>query len=230
MTRDDEAAIKVDAARPHSRSCSCSATKSRPKSGPITCAATPTSILEVLNSKKDKAKKNPVVEAMEETFSSIASRPPSPKATKFTVTEAARVAATEELAAAISKHRADFQAMLTSPTVKRTPVRENRLRADNVALMTLATIRVQQAGEMRITLERLYEIARQEERAARQLHGKALTTTLVKLSESKTTMSLITDAEGFSIVIIKAALPSSKPILLQHQEIGRKLTSSWRNF
>ncbi len=58
---------------------------------------------------------------MEETFASIASRPPLPKATKFTVTEAARAAAMEELAAAISKHRADFQAMLTSPTVKRTP-------------------------------------------------------------------------------------------------------------
>jgi hypothetical protein len=121
MTRDDEAAIKVDAACPCSRSCSCSATKSRPKSGPITRAATPTSILEVLNSKKDKAKNNPVVKAMEETFASIASRPPLPKATKFTVTEAARAAATEELAAAILKHRADFQAMLTSLIVKRTP-------------------------------------------------------------------------------------------------------------
>ncbi len=200
MTRDDEAAIKVDTARPRSRSCFCSATKSCLKSGPITRAATPTSILEVLNFKKDKAKNNPAVKAMEETFASIASRPPSPKATKFTVTEAARAAATEELAAAISKHRADFQAMLTSPTVKRTPVQENRLRADNVALMTSATIRVQQAGGTRITSERLYELARQEERAARQLHGKALATTLVELSKSKTTMSLITDAEGFSIV------------------------------
>ena len=90
--------------------------------------------------------------------------------------------------------------MLTSPTVKRTPAQENRLRADNVALMTSATIRVQQAGGMHITLKRLYKIARQEERAARQLHGKALATTLVKLSKSKTTMSLITDAEGFSII------------------------------
>jgi hypothetical protein len=45
---------------------------------------------------------------MDKTFASIASRPPSPKATKFTVTEAGRAAATEELAVAISKHRADF--------------------------------------------------------------------------------------------------------------------------
>jgi hypothetical protein len=120
MTRDDEAAIKVDVAHPRSRSCSHSATKSRPKSGPITCASTPTSILEVLNSKKDKAKNNPAIKAMEETFASIASRPPSPKDMKFTLTEAARATATEELAAAILKYRADFQAMLTSPTVKRT--------------------------------------------------------------------------------------------------------------
>jgi hypothetical protein len=210
MTRDDEAATKVDAACSCSRSHSCSATKSHPKSGPITCAATPTSILEVLNSKKDKAKNNPVVESMEETFASIASRPPSPKATKFTVTKAARAAAMEELAGAISKHRADFQAMLTSSTVNRTPARENRLRTDNVALMTLATIRIQQAGGMHITLERLYKIARQEERAARQLHRKALATTLVKLSESKTTMSSITDAEGFSVVNCRSSSPFLK--------------------
>jgi hypothetical protein len=171
---------------------------------------TPASIPEVLNSKKDKAKNNPAVEAMEETFASIASRPPSPKATKFTVTEAARAAATEELAAATSKHRADFQAMLTSPTMKRTPAQENRLRANNVALMTSATIRVQQAGRTRITLERLYKIERQEERAARQLHGKALATTLVGLSNSQTTMSLITDAEGFSIINHQSSSPFLK--------------------
>jgi hypothetical protein len=49
-------------------------------------------------------------------------------------------------------------------------------------------------------LERLYKIARQEKRAARQLNGKALATTLAELSESKTTMSVITDAKGFTIV------------------------------
>jgi hypothetical protein len=111
---------------------------------------------------------------------------------------------------AISKQRADFQAMLTSPTVKRTPARENRLRANNVALMTSATICVQQAGGTRITLERLYEIASQEERAARQLHGKALATTLVELSELKTMMSLITDADGFSIINRRSSSPSLK--------------------
>jgi hypothetical protein len=44
--------------------------------------------------------------------------------------------------------------LVTSSKVKRTPARENRIRADNVALMAAATIRVQQAGGTRIALER----------------------------------------------------------------------------
>ncbi len=135
MTGDEEAATKVETALPHTRSRSCSATnKSHLKSGP--------SILEVLNCKKDMDKNKPDVKEIE-TFASIASRPPSPKATRFTVTEAAIAAATDELAAAISKHSADFQALLTSSIVKRTPARENRIRANNVFLMTSATICVQ---------------------------------------------------------------------------------------
>jgi hypothetical protein len=59
-------------------------------------------------------------------------------------------------------------------------------------------------------LERLYKIARQEERAAKQIHGKTLTTTLVKLSKSKTMMSLITDTEGFSIVNCQRSSPFLK--------------------
>jgi hypothetical protein len=104
----------------------------------------------------DKVKNNPAVETMEETFASIALRPPSPKVTKFTITEAAIAATMAELAVAVLKHRADFQTMLTSSIAKRTPAQENRLRANNVALMTSATIHVQEAGGMRITLERLY--------------------------------------------------------------------------
>ena len=109
-----------------------------------------------------------------ETSASIASRPPSPNATGLTVKEAAIAAATDELAEAISKHSADFHALFTSSSVKRTPARENRIRADNVALMTAATIHVQQAGGTHIALERLYEIARQEEIAVLQLLEKAL--------------------------------------------------------
>ncbi len=74
--------------------------------------------------------------------------------------------------------------------------------------MTSATICVQQAGGTCITLERLYELARQKERAARESHVKALTSTPVKSNESKTTMSTIMDAEGFSIVNCRNRSPS----------------------
>jgi hypothetical protein len=177
MTGDDEDATKVDTALPRSRSCSRSATKSPLKPGP--------SILEVLNCKKDIDKNKPVVKEIK-TFASIASRPPSPKATRFTVTEAAIAAATDKLVAAILKHSADFQAFITSSIVKRTTARENRIRANNVALMALATIRIQQAGGTCIALERLYEIARQEERAVLQLLEKAPAITHADLSGAKT--------------------------------------------
>jgi hypothetical protein len=169
----------VDTTLPCSRSRSRSATKSRLKSGP--------SILEVLNCKKDMEEDKTVVKEIE-TFASIASRPPSPKATRFTVTEAAIAAATDELAAAISKHSADFKALVTSLKVKRTPARENRIRVDNVALMAAATICIQKAGGTRIALEGLYEIARQEERAVMQLLEKAPAITHADLSGSTTTM------------------------------------------
>ena len=113
MTGDEEDATKVETALTHTRSRSCSATKkSHLKSGP--------SILEVLNCKKDMDKKQPDVKEIE-TFASIVLRPPSPKATRFTVMEAAIAAAMDELAVAILKHSADFQALLTSSIVKRTP-------------------------------------------------------------------------------------------------------------
>ena len=161
MTGDKE---EMDTSLPCSRSRSRSSSKSRLKSGP--------SILEVLNSKKEMDEHEPLVKEIK-TFASITSRPPSPKATGYTVTEAAIAAATEDLVAAISKHSADFKALVTSLIVKRTPARENRIRADNVALMASATIRVQKAGGTRIALERLYEIARQEEREVLQLLEKA---------------------------------------------------------
>ena len=191
MTGDDEEATKVETPLPRSRSRSCSATKSRLKSGPT--------FLEVLNCKKDMEGDNPVVKEIE-TFPYITSRPPSLKATRFTVTEAAISAATDESAAAISKHSADFKALVTSLKVKRTPAQENRIRADNVALMAAATIRVQQAGGTRVALERLYEISRQEERAVMQLLEKTPANTHADLGGSKTTMSLVTGSEGFFTV------------------------------
>ena len=142
-----------------------------------------------------------------ETFASIASRPPSPKSTRLTVMEAAISAAKEELAVAISKHSADFKALVTSSKEKRTPARENRIRSDNVALMAAASIHVQQAGGARIALERLYEIARQGERAVLQLLEKAPTNNQTDLGGSKTTMSLIMNAEGFLSVTRRSKSP-----------------------
>jgi hypothetical protein len=211
MNKNNSNAISADAStRPCSQSCSRS--RSHPKPGPSssTRAATPISILEVLNSKKDKAKDNPAVEPMEETFASIALRPPSPRATRFTIKEAAIAADTAELAAAISKHRDDFQTMLSSLIRKITPARENRLRANNVALMTSATICVQQAGGTRISLERMYEIARQEESSARQNHERTLAKSLVETNESTTTMSTITDAEGYTVINRRSGPPTLK--------------------
>ena len=100
--------------------------------------------------------------------------------------------------------------VLTSSIVKRTPARENRIRADNVALMAAATICVQQAGGTRIALERLYEIARREERAVLQLLEKSPTNTHEDLGGPKTTMSLVTDSEGFSTVNRRSGSPLLK--------------------
>jgi len=200
MSGENEDANNVEITLPRSKSRSRSATKSRLVSG--------LSILEVLNSKKDIGGDKPVKEI--ETFASIALRSPSPNATRLTVTEAAISASTDELAAAILKHRADFRALVTSSKVKRTPAQENRIRADNVARMAAATIRVRQAGGTRIALERLYEIARRDERAVLQLLEKSPANTHEDLGGPKTTMSLVTDSEGFSTVNRRSRSPLLK--------------------
>ncbi len=94
--------------------------------------------------------------------------------------------------------------------MKRTPAQENRIRADNVALMAAAIICVQQAGGTRIALERLYKIARQEERAVLQLLEKAPANTHADLGGSKTTMSLVTDSEGFFTINRRSRSPLLK--------------------
>jgi len=201
MTGENKDATKVEITLPCFRSHSRSATKSHLVSG--------LSILEVLKSKQDMGGDKPAVKEIK-TFSSIASRPPSLKATRLTVTEAAISAATDKLAAAFLKHSADFKVLVTSLKVKRTPARENRIRADNVALMAAATIRIQQARGTCITLERLYKIARQEERAVLQLLEKVPTNTHADLDGSKTTMSLVTDSEGFFTINRRSRSPLLK--------------------
>ena len=58
-----------------------------------------------------------------------------------------------------------------------------------------------------MALERLYEIARQGERAVLQLLEKAPTNNQADLGGSKSTMSVITDAEGFSSVTRRSKSP-----------------------
>jgi hypothetical protein len=73
-----------------------------------------------------------------------------------------------------------------------------QLRADNVALMTSTTIRLQQAGGTRFSLERLYNIARAEEKVVRQLFSKeALMTAAANMA---TAMSSIMDVDEFTTV------------------------------
>jgi hypothetical protein len=105
-----------------------------------------------------------------------------------------------DFAATVSKHRADYLILLASTPVKQTSAQFNRLRVDNVALMTSATIWVQQAGGTRVSLERLYEIARDKEKAAKQLHDMALATTALGANGLVPTMNNVTNAEGFKIV------------------------------
>jgi hypothetical protein len=74
--------------------------------------------------------------------------------------------------------------------------------------MTSATIRVQHAGGTRASLERLYEIARDEEKAAKQLHDMALVTTALGANGLLPTMSNVTDAEGFKTINRRSSSPS----------------------
>ncbi len=99
MTGDDEDTNKAETTLTRSRSRSRSASRSRPQPGP--------SILEVLTSTKTIDGGKLGVKGIE-TFASIASRPPSPNSMRHTDMEAALSAAKEELAAAITKHSADF--------------------------------------------------------------------------------------------------------------------------
>jgi hypothetical protein len=84
-----------------------------------------------------------------------------------------------------------------------------RLRADNVALMTSATIRVQQAGGTCFSLECLYNIARAEEKVARQIFAKEALITAA--ADTETTMSSIMDADKFTTVSHRSVGSSSSP-------------------
>jgi hypothetical protein len=87
------------------------------------------------------------------------------------------------------------------------------VRANNVALMTSETIKVQQAGGTRFSLKTLYEIARLEEKEARLYTDKVLahSSTSTKAKETATTMSSIMDLDGYTTVTRCGRSPTSSP-------------------
>jgi hypothetical protein len=146
----DPSLHKASTTRPRSRSCSCSAQKSRTElSGCGARAMTPAktsspkphfTILEVLNTKQT----NDIPKALH-TFAQAAARPPSPA--DLISTEVAIAFATAEFTATVRKYQDNFQSLLKSAAPGL--VLDSKIkcvRTDNVALMTSATIKVQQAG------------------------------------------------------------------------------------
>ncbi len=80
--------------------------------------------------------------------------------------------------------------------------------ADNIALMTSATIQVQQAGGTRFSLECLYNIAWAEEKVACQLFAKEALMTDAAMAMA---MSSITNTDEFSTVSCCGVGSSSSP-------------------
>ncbi len=77
--------------------------------------------------------------------------------------------ATNDLTKAVQKYQNNVLSLLklVTPGAPVSDAKIEQLRVDNVALMTAATIQVQQAGGTRFSLERLYKIARRRRLDAR---------------------------------------------------------------
>jgi hypothetical protein len=88
-----------------------------------------------------------------------------------------------------------------------------RLRADNIALMTAATTRVQHAGGTHFSLKMLYDLSRSEEKEARRLVDKefAHDFTLTNAKDAATMMSSITDSDGYTTVSRRGGSPTTSP-------------------
>ncbi len=84
-----------------------------------------------------------------------------------------------------------------------------QLRADNIALMTVATTCVQYARGTRFSLKMLYDLARLEEKEARCLVDKefAHISTLANAKDAATMMSSITDSNGYTTVSCHGGSP-----------------------
>jgi hypothetical protein len=88
-----------------------------------------------------------------------------------------------------------------------------RLRADNIALMTTATICGQHAGGTHFSLKTLYNLAHLEEKEARRLVDKevAQDSALANAKDAATIMSSITDSNGYTTVSPRDGSPTTSP-------------------
>ena len=130
------------------------------------------------------------------TFAQAATQPPSPD--PLASTKAAIASATINFTAAAKKHQDNFRALLKS-VVPGTTVPASKIkqfRADNIALMTKATIFILHAGGTRFSLKALYNLARAEEKEAkRQVDYEAAHDLAIANAKSTATMmSLIMDS------------------------------------
>jgi hypothetical protein len=142
-------------------------------------------------------------------FAQVVARPSSPNApipapAELTPTELAITSAMSVLTMAIKKHQGNVLSLLRSvaPGVSISDSKIKCLRADNIALMTSATIQVQQARGTCFSLEHLYEIARSEEKEARRVFNKALAPgSLATIqNDTATVMSSVTDSDSYTTV------------------------------
>jgi hypothetical protein len=116
----------------------------------------------------------------------------------------------------VQKHQDNIFSFLklVTPGVPVSDAKIKQLRANNVALMTAATIRVQQAGGTRFSLKCLYEIARSEEKEAWRMFNKAAPapeSLATVLKDSATVMSSITDSDGYTTMSHCSGSSTSPP-------------------
>jgi hypothetical protein len=124
----------------------------------------------------------------------------------------ALAAATLELTTGVKKHQANslFLLRVITGTGSILDSKMGLLRKHNVSLMLLASIHIQKAGETPLLLKTLYEIPRLEEKEARCLFAKEDSVTSAA-TETATTISSITDPDGFTTVSWSGVSSTSPP-------------------
>ncbi len=125
----------------------------------------------------------------------------------------ALASATVGMSAAVQKHKTDSLSLLHSSSGpgKKFETRLALLRKSNISLMMEATAGVGAAGGMRFLLETLFEVARLEEKEERRIFSMDGLVATAK-TDTPTIFSSITDAEGFTVVVVsRCSGTSSSP-------------------